>query len=112
MCATISFLLLSLSFFFVCIREKVNDLIDFPIEGLDLTAYVKSELSSNPNTPAVYDLYGVSEHSGTMGGGHYTAKCKNEIDGKWYSFNDSHVRECSPESAISSEAYVLFYKRR
>lgn len=96
----------------VYIRDKVNDLVDFPIEGLDLSKYVKSSQSSNEDMPAVYDLYGVSEHSGTMGGGHYTAKCKNVIDGKWYSFNDSFVRECSPESAISTEAYVLFYKRR
>jgi len=93
-------------------REKVNDLIDFPIEGLDLNNYVKSSQSANEQTPAIYDLYGVSEHSGTMGGGHYTAKCLNEASGKWYSFNDSHVSECSPLSAISSEAYVLFYKRR
>ena len=87
-------------------------MIDFPIEGLDLGEYVKSSQSANESTPAVYDLYGVSEHSGTMGGGHYTAKCRNEVDGKWYSFNDSFVRECAPESAISPEAYVLFYKRR
>jgi hypothetical protein len=94
------------------IREKVNDLIAFPIEGLDLSSYVKSALSSNEQNPAIYDLYGVSEHSGNMGGGHYTAKCKSAVDNKWYSFNDSHVSECSDESAISSEAYVLFYKRR
>ena len=50
-------------------REKVNDLVTFPIEGLDLTAYVKSALSSSDTSPAIYDLYGVSEHSGSMGGG-------------------------------------------
>jgi ubiquitin carboxyl-terminal hydrolase 4/11/15 len=93
-------------------REKVNDLIDFPIEGLDLNAYVKSSQSANEQTPAIYDLYGVSEHSGGMGGGHYTAKCRNDFNGKWYCFNDSHVTECTAQSAISSEAYVLFYKRR
>lgn len=93
-------------------REKVNDLVDFPIEGLDLSEYVKSSQSANERTPAIYDLYGVSEHSGSMGGGHYTAKCKNDQDGKWYSFNDAYVQECTAESAISAEAYVLFYKRR
>ena len=31
-----------------------------------------------------YDLYAVSQHYGSMGGGHYTAICKN-IDGNWYS---------------------------
>ena len=87
-------------------------MIDFPIEGLDLRDYVKSHVSSNETNLAIYDLYGVSEHSGGMGGGHYTAKCKNAIDGKWYCFNDSRVDECSAESAISAEAYVLFYRRR
>ncbi len=26
---------------------------------------------------------------GGAGGGHYTAFCKNDTDGKWYEFNDS-----------------------
>jgi hypothetical protein len=93
-------------------RDKVNLLIDFPIEGLDLRDYVKSSMSSDESNPAIYDLYGVSEHSGNLGGGHYTARCLNEKSGKWFSFNDSFVRECTPESAITTEAYVLFYKRR
>ena len=93
-------------------RDKVNELVDFPIEGLDLRNYVKSSQSSNESNPALYDLFGVSEHSGNMGGGHYTAKCLNAENGRWYSYNDSMVRECTPESVITTEAYVLFYRRR
>lgn len=36
-----------------------------------------------------YNLYAVSNHSGTTMGGHYTAYCKNPNSGEWYTFNDS-----------------------
>lgn len=38
---------------------------------------------------AVYNLYAVSNHSGTTMGGHYTAYCCNPDSGEWYTFNDS-----------------------
>lgn len=46
-------------------REKINDLVSFPIEELDLSEYV-----IGPHTdgaPPIYELYGVSEHSGGLG---------------------------------------------
>jgi len=72
-------------------REKIGDLIDFPTSQLDLSSYVRGPTSDA--APPVYELYGVSEHFGGMGGGHYTAKCQNPVDGRWYSFNDSSVTE-------------------
>jgi ubiquitin carboxyl-terminal hydrolase 4/11 len=39
--------------------------------------------------PVLYDLYAVSNHFGSLNGGHYTATCLNEATGKWYYFNDS-----------------------
>lgn len=47
-----------------------------------------------------------------MGGGHYTACAKNFVQDKWYNYNDSHVSPSSPDQAVSSAAYVLFYRRR
>ena len=38
-----------------------------------------------------YDLIGVSNHSGGLGGGHYTSFCKNTLTGEWYSCNDTTV---------------------
>jgi ubiquitin carboxyl-terminal hydrolase 4/11/15 len=35
----------------------------------------------------VYDLIGVDEHYGGLGGGHYTASAKNFMDGCWYHYN-------------------------
>ena len=36
-----------------------------------------------------YELYGVSNHSGTVYFGHYTAWCKHYSSNKWFSYNDS-----------------------
>lgn len=63
------------------------------------------------DVPPVYDLYAVSNHFGGMGGGHYNAYCKMP-DGKWWCFDDSHVRAVDKDKICSSSAYVLFYRRR
>ena len=57
----------------------------------------------------VYELIGISQHSGTMGGGHYTAITRSADNGKWYDFNDSMVSPSQP-STPSKSAYVLFYR--
>ena len=92
------------------LREKINDVVEFPIEGLDLTAYVQGTVSSE--APPIYDLFAVSHHMGNLGGGHYTATAKNFVNNQWYYFNDSSVTPTEPSSAINATAYVLFYKRR
>jgi hypothetical protein len=64
----------------------------------------------------IYDLYGVVNHSGSLSFGHYTAMCFNEIEEKWYNFNDSMVTEVKPpdvdKDLQTPRAYVLFYMRR
>lgn len=45
----------------------------------------------NEKSPVLYDLYGVSNHFGGLGGGHYTASVKNPINDSWYYMNDSSV---------------------
>lgn len=60
----------------------------------------------------MYDLYAVSQHSGSLSGGHYTAICQNALDLQWYNFNDSSVRATSVDRIVTPEAYVLFYRRR
>ena len=37
---------------------------------------------------AVYDLYGVANHSGSTSYGHYTAHCKHPFTKEWHYFND------------------------
>lgn len=60
----------------------------------------------------VYDLFAVSNHFGGLGAGHYTALCKLNEDGKWYTFDDSSTYEVSADRVMSEAAYVLFYRRR
>ena len=50
-----------------------------------------------------------------MGGGHYTAYCRMPEglgDGRWYTFDDSHVSEMAEGGVNTSSAYVLFYRRQ
>lgn len=96
-------------------RDKIDDFIDFPLKELDLTDRVLSiknpdEISKDERY--IYDLYGVDNHYGGMGGGHYTACAQNWMDEKWYNFDDSHVSEVDESNAKSRAAYLLFYKRR
>lgn len=89
-------------------RDKLDVLVNFPVQGLDLTDYVM-----NKNHPrAVYDLHAVSNHYGGLGGGHYTAYAINCYDNNWYYFDDSSVSSAEGSSAVSKAAYVLFYTRR
>jgi ubiquitin C-terminal hydrolase len=91
-------------------REKLDTLVDFPLEGLDMAPWIGS--ASNRKN-AVYDLYAISNHMGGMGGGHYTAYAKNLIDKQWYEFDDSRVSPVhNLDEMKGSEAYVLFYSRR
>lgn len=59
----------------------------------------------------MYDLMAVSNHYGNMMGGHYTAYCRNPIDGKWREYDDAKV-ETLGGSVVTKEAYLLFYQRR
>lgn len=64
-------------------RDKVDALVDFPMEGLDLSGRV----GLPEDKELVYDLFAVDNHYGGLGGGHYTAFAKNFFDGQWYEYN-------------------------
>jgi len=59
----------------------------------------------------LYDLYAVSNHYGSLGGGHYTAFCKQR-DGQWFEFDDKRVTPVLDKTVVSSAAYLLFYKKK
>jgi ubiquitin carboxyl-terminal hydrolase 4/11 len=69
-------------------RDKLEVLVDFPIEGLDLTERV---LHKEDGKTEMYDLIGVDCHWGGLGGGHYTAHAKNFVDNQWYSYNGEYA---------------------
>ncbi|KAG2299984.1 hypothetical protein Bca52824_036456 [Brassica carinata] len=88
-------------------KNKLEAYVDFPIDGLDLSTYISY---TNGQTTYRYMLYAISNHYGSMGGGHYTAYVHHGGD-RWYDFDDSHVNQISQEKIKTSAAYVLFYKR-
>lgn len=92
--------------------SKDNAYVRYELEGLDLAPHSTEAALAATSAPPVYDLYGVSNHSGGLHSGHYTATCRSFRGGGWYSYNDSSVSRSPAGDAASREAYVLFYRRR
>ena len=91
-------------------KNKKN--IKFPINGLDIKKFVSYYVDGDH----IYDLYSVIHHSGNLKGGHYVAYTKNAINGKWYLYDDANILHIDDDKLenkiVTSEAYVLFYKKR
>ncbi|EAX97049.1 Clan CA, family C19, ubiquitin hydrolase-like cysteine peptidase [Trichomonas vaginalis G3] len=88
---------------------KDDRLVKFP-NILDMKDHI---VGPKPKS-TVYKLYGVSEHFGSLTGGHCTAKAtvpQKNGQRNWYYFNDSRCERSSFEDALSPAAYVLFYER-
>ncbi|EFA85169.1 peptidase C19 family protein [Heterostelium album PN500] len=65
-----------------------------------------------PGSTPLYDLFAVSNHYGSLGGGHYTAYGLNDLENQWIKFDDSSTHNVDPSHIVSDAAYVLFYRRR
>lgn len=103
------------------LRDKIDTMVDFPIEGLDISDMVgerqvaKKLLATgidveemglnNLEEPLVYDLFGVDEHLGGLGGGHYRAYASNHITNQWYHFDDSYVTKARATDAVVSQLF-------
>lgn len=87
---------------------KKQNYLQFPLENMEMTPYIaRAELRAA--TPKTYQLYAVSNHYGSMEGGHYTAFCKSANYGRWYKFDDQVVTPLDTSNVVSSAAYILFY---
>ncbi|XP_051851660.1 ubiquitin carboxyl-terminal hydrolase 43 [Antechinus flavipes] len=111
-------------------RNKLSTLVKFPLYGLNMAPHVAKrnfsqeclnswpsweQASCLPNSCSLdflYDLYAVCNHHGSMQGGHYTAYCKNSLDGQWYNFDDSTVEPVLEDDISTQGAYILFYQKR
>lgn len=104
--------------------QKITKFIDYPFE-MDLTKYwpkvtTKDEAQQLLNFPIrgqtppfSYSLYGVSNHSGTLGSGHYTSYVWKGSTKKWCYFDDTRVvKDVAKTYVVNSNAYVLFYTRK
>lgn len=86
--------------------NKNNKTINFPIEGLDMNQYTSGFVNGNN----IYDLYAISYHSGSLGGGHYTAYTLNAMNNKWYHHDDEHTIHVNIK--LKSEQFEEFFKDR
>ena len=108
-------------------REKLECFVDYPLEGLDMSKYCAASSTGIPlgekefviddDIPATYDLFGVVNHYGRMGFGHYNAYARrwNEkvMEDDWILFDDSSVRSSILKNdVVSNSGYLLFYRRR
>ena len=111
------------------LRDKIDVLVEFPIDGLDLTdmageraaARRLKEAGLSPeeladvmgvpedglDEPLIYDLFAVDEHIGGLGGGHYRAYAQNHMNDKWYHFDDSYVTAAKAIESIVSPSQLL-----
>jgi ubiquitin carboxyl-terminal hydrolase 8 len=90
-------------------------MVDCPLTKLDLTKYVpptsaKSSITDPNGKPLghVYNLYAVSNHYGTLNGGHYTASVRNGYNGEWRYFDDSQISLINEKKVVVS--YSIVYK--
>ncbi|XP_076844764.1 ubiquitin carboxyl-terminal hydrolase 43 [Brachyhypopomus gauderio] len=111
-------------------RNKLSTLVRFPLAALDMAPHVvkRSNYARLPHgwnqqvhhraeaaqhtQEFLYDLYAVCNHHGGMHGGHYTAYCRNSVDGQWYGYDDSSVESVPEGDVCTRGAYILFYQRR
>ncbi|XP_013412555.1 ubiquitin carboxyl-terminal hydrolase 15 isoform X3 [Lingula anatina] len=89
-------------------RDKLDTFVEYPTKGLNMKNFVINKSAG----PLLYDLIAVSNHYGGMGGGHYTAYCKNKELEEWHYFDDSSVSQTTEDAAVTKAGYVLVYQRR
>ncbi|XP_043220870.1 ubiquitin carboxyl-terminal hydrolase 19-like isoform X2 [Amphibalanus amphitrite] len=97
-------------------RDKIDRMVEFPVRDLNLRQYLTEEPDEGR---VLYDLYGVINHHGGILGGHYTAfaRCVDPLRPEnaelgWRRFDDARVVRMKEEDVMTSEAYLLFYRRR
>ncbi|XP_008070655.2 ubiquitin carboxyl-terminal hydrolase 43 [Carlito syrichta] len=110
-------------------RNKLSTLVKFPLSGLNMAPHVAQRSTSPKPGPwpswkqptclptacpldFLYDLYAVCNHHGSLQGGHYTAYCRNSLDGRWYSYDDSTVEPLREDEVNTRGAYILFYQKQ
>ncbi|KJH43181.1 ubiquitinyl hydrolase 1 [Dictyocaulus viviparus] len=82
--------------------------VDFDPARLDLSEYLHE---NSPESAEPYRLYAVTNHSGRLNSGHYTALVCHGTTGEWLRFDDESVSSSSTSGINTSEAYMLYYKR-
>jgi len=93
---------------------KLNNIIEFPFENLNITPYLHPNHVSKYTK---YDLFAVNNHTNFssygfngISFGHYYSYCRNYTNNKWYNYDDANVNEINDKDLITKHAYMLFYR--
>jgi len=86
--------------------ENFDTRIEYPI-NLDMDKYCINYKENSMD----YELSGLIIHTGSLGGGHYTAICRNEADNNWHKYDDANVSIIDEDNLFNNNPYCLFYKR-
>ncbi len=94
--------------------RKNSTAVQLEVDHLDLSSYcnvqgMQQSWRKHQALP-VYELVAMSNHSGSLYGGHYTAQARLPGSTSWFNFDDTHVSRESAPTGASSNAYVLFYR--
>ena len=86
--------------------KKKYQTVHFDLQNLDIGQFA---MDSFENKFFKFNLYAVSNHVGSLNGGHYTAFCSNNPLKSWFKFDDQVVSNLDPSDVVTPAAYVLFY---
>jgi ubiquitin C-terminal hydrolase len=96
--------------------RKNSTAVQLEVERLDLSPYCNprglQQSAQRHQAWPVYELVAVSNHSGSLYGGHYTASARLPGSSSWFGFDDTRVSKEAAPGGASSAAYVLFYRLR
>jgi ubiquitin C-terminal hydrolase len=89
---------------------KNNSDVEIPHQ-IDLSEYCDNSMKTDTSLNYKYKLKGISNHMGSLQGGHYTADCISLSDNEtWYHFDDSSVSRHSTKEIDMSSSYILLYE--
>ena len=71
-------------------------------------------IKDNAEEKAVYELYGVVNHSGNLQSGHYTAYVRHLVYNEivWYYYSDQYYKKVEEKDVLNNaNAFMLYYKK-
>ena len=90
-------------------HAKNNTLIEYDLDNLDINEYV---VGSNRDTSIRYNLIAVSNHRGSLVGGHFVTYAKLPETEDWYKYNDDQVGQINKNIHKNNcSAYILVYQQ-
>lgn len=95
------------------LQHKITTNVIYPLEDLDMSPYLADEVIED-GVSYLYDLIGVACHRGSGMEGHYSAICRDNVDGvnKWFRYSDDTVEEVTVRVVRNADACALVYSRK